>query len=94
MPRLVKIKFDENLIIGCVPVYVSPDHPIDLSPSIKRKCPSCLRLMWVSLKKRRYMKAHPRTRAYCLKCCHDSALAQGLDAEMIDIGDISWSNNM
>lgn len=86
----MKIDFSKYTFIGCIPIKACTTHPTDQSPCIIKTCGLCKEQMWVSQKKRLMKKRNPtKVRIYCLLCLHKEAVAQGYEAEIMDINAIN-----
>jgi hypothetical protein len=83
----LKLNPGKWIYIGCIPYHASRNSPHDQSPCVLDECPHCKGLMWVSEKKRILKETlGQKARIYCLECLARSAVAQGFEPELYDIG--------
>lgn len=83
------IDFDNNIIVGCIPVNSHPTHPPDQKGCIIEPCEICTVDIWVSKLKRKYRKNKKNVQIYCFMCIQQSILEQDIDLYNLELVDIN-----
>jgi hypothetical protein len=84
----MKIDFEKDLIIGCIPVEHLSSAPTDQSPCIIEGCQLCKTLIWVSEKKIELRK-NKNAKIFCFICLVDEVIKQGGSPQDILLHDIA-----
>ena len=85
--EVMKIDFEKDLIIGCIPVEHMSSAPTDQSPCIIEGCQLCKALIWVSEKKIELRK-NKKAKIFCFICLVDEVIKQGKNPKDILLRDI------
>jgi len=81
------IDFENNMVMGCIPIADLPQAPQDQQKCEAHPCPMCNAPMWVSEFKRAWIKEAPNRIMRCFRCIIDSHVANGGNVDDIDLLD-------
>lgn len=83
----MSIDFDNDVIMGCIPIEDLPQAPKDQQKCEEHPCQICDKPMWVSEFKRAWIADKPNRRMYCFRCIIAAQLSQGINPRDTDITD-------
>jgi hypothetical protein len=73
----------KNGLIGCIPFADLNTPPVDQKDCTLEACPCCDKLMWLSARKKEFIKTNNNYMAYCFRCVIEQL------GETIEVMDIS-----
>lgn len=77
----------QNGLIRCIPFSVLKTPPPEQKDCTLERCPCCDKLMWLSARKKEFIKTNSNYIAYCFKCIIEQ-LGKTIDIELVDISKI------